>query len=304
MLKTKQQIKNWLDEMGVVNYKIKPDLTVDVEGDVDLSSKDLKEIPIQFGKVSESFYCYNNYLKSLKGSPQKIGGSFSCSNNYLKSLKGAPQKIGGNFSCSNNQIKSLKGAPQKVGESFSCDNNLIKSFKGAPQKVGGSFYCSNNLIKSLKGAPQKVGGSFSCSNNLIKSVPQWIENIKNVYIFQNLNWNNVEWINKILGDKLTAEEVFAIDNIEHRRIAYQYMDKAKMKELKDYKILDEKTDDKRNLMKIISFTIQNMKEPLLFYNCFCPSSKKEYFIQTDKTDCWSAKSASFGLENVEWVEEW
>jgi len=30
-------------------------------------------------------------------------------------------------------------------------------------------------------------------------------------------------------------------------------------ELKDFKVLDEKVDEKGNLMKILSFTIQNMK---------------------------------------------
>ena len=221
MFKTKEQIKQWLDEMGVINYVINKDLTVDVKGSVNLSYKNLKELPVQFGKVGRSFDCYNNQLKSLKG------------------------------------------------------------------------------------APQKVGRDFLCHNNQLKSVPKWIENIENVYVFENLNWNNVEWINKILGDKLTAEEVFAIDNIEHRRVAYQYMDKVKMKQLKDYKILDTGTDEKGNPVKIVSFTIQNMKEPLLFYNCICPSSGREYFVQTEKKTWKEAKASSFGFFTVvQFLNEW
>ena len=43
-----------------------------------------------------------------------------------------------------------------------------------------------------------------------------------------------------------------------------------MKQLKDFTILDEVKDDGHgHPMKIVSFTVQNMKEPLLFYNCFC-----------------------------------
>ena len=70
-------------------------------------------------------------------------------------------------------------------------------------------------------------------------------------------------------------------------------------------ILDEiKDDTKRNPMKIISFTIQNMNEPLIFLNCFCPSTKREYFIQTDKKTCHEAKARGFGLDDVEFVDEW
>ena len=220
MLKTKEQIKQWLDENKVKNYTINKDLKVDIEWSVDLSYKNLKELPVQF------------------------------------------------------------------------------------EKVGMDFSCSNNQLKSLKGAPQKVGGDFFCYNNQLKSIPKWIENIKNVFVFQNLNWNNVEWINKILGDKLTAEEVFATDNIEHRRVAYQYMDKAKMKQLKDFKIIEEDTDEKGNPVKIISFTVQNMKDPLVFYNCICPSSKREFFIQTKKKTWKEAKTSSFGLTEATFINEW
>jgi hypothetical protein len=59
-------------------------------------------------------------------------------------------------------------------------------------------------------------------------------------------------------------------------------------------------------MKIISFTVQNMKEPLKFYNCFDPSTKREYFLGTDKNTCLEAKSALIGLntEEVEFIKEW
>jgi hypothetical protein len=112
------------------------------------------------------------------------------------------------------------------------------------------------------------------------------------------------WWTKIVKGKLKASEVFAIDNLEHRRIAYEYMDKSKMKEFKDYKVLDEQIDEKGNTMKIVSFTVQKMDEPLKFYNCICPSTGREYFIGTDKNTCAEAKSGSFGLEDVEFVEEW
>ena len=79
----------------------------------------------------------------------------------------------------------------------------------------------------------------------------------------------------------------------------------KMKTLKDFTILDEETDNKGNQMKIVSFTIQNMKDPLVFYNCICPSSGREFFIQTEKKTWKEAKASSFGFNtSVEFLDEW
>lgn len=62
MLKTKAEIQAWLDKMGVENYIINNDLTVDVNGSVDLDRKGLIEIPVQFGIVTGNFYCNENDL--------------------------------------------------------------------------------------------------------------------------------------------------------------------------------------------------------------------------------------------------
>lgn len=116
-----------------------------------------------------------------------------------------------------------------------------------------------------------------------------------------------EWWEKIVGDKMSPEEIFAIDNLEHRRIAYEYMDKTKMKSLKDYKILDEVKDDgHRYAMKLISFSVKQLGKPLKYLNVFCCSTGREYFIGTDSDTCWQAKAASFGLkaEEVEYIGEW
>ena len=116
-----------------------------------------------------------------------------------------------------------------------------------------------------------------------------------------------EWYGKIRFDKLKASQVFAIDNIEHRRIAYQFMDKTKMKELKDFEVLDKIEDDGHGYpMEIVSFTIQKMNERLKFLHVFCPSTGREYYIGTNADKCIDAKAESFGLsaKEVEFVEEW
>ena len=44
-----------------------------------------------------------------------IKGDFFCSDNPLTSLEGSPEKVGGNFFCSDNQLTSLEGSPEKIG---------------------------------------------------------------------------------------------------------------------------------------------------------------------------------------------
>jgi hypothetical protein len=93
--------------------------------------------------------------------------------------------------------------------------------------------------------------------------------------------------------------------MEQRRVIYEITDKAKIKELKDYKVIDEVKDDGHKYpMKLITFTRKGFTEPFYFLNCFDPSTGREYFLQTNKQKCWEAKSQSFGFEDVEWVKEW
>jgi len=97
--------------MGINNYKINKDLTVDVDGYVNITEKDLTEIPVQFGVVKKWFDCsHNDKLTSLKGSPRECK-EFSCSYNRLTSLEGSP-KYCQYFSCSWNELTSLEGAPK------------------------------------------------------------------------------------------------------------------------------------------------------------------------------------------------
>jgi len=101
------QIANWLDSFGIINYTINDDLTIDVNGSVNLNYKFLTCFPsfIKFNEVSSIFYCSDNQLTSLEGCPRTVGGSFSCRNNYLTSLEGCPKTVDGNFFCHSNKKK-------------------------------------------------------------------------------------------------------------------------------------------------------------------------------------------------------
>jgi hypothetical protein len=126
---------------------------------------------------------------------------------------------------------------------------------------------------------------------------------KEVYILHGVKFDK-KWWTKIVNDKMSPEEIFAIDNLEHRRIAYEYMDKSKMKKLKNFTVLDEAADGKGNPMKVVSFKVKGIDDPLKYYQCVCPSSGRGYFIGTDKNTCKEAKNSSFGLKDVEWADEW
>ncbi len=118
MLKTKNGIENWLKKYEIKNYTINNDLTVDVDGDVYLYYKKLKQIPIKFDIIKGYFNCSNNYLTSLDFCPKEVGGNFNCSWNELTSLEFCPIEIGGDFNCSWNELISLDGCPKSVGGDF------------------------------------------------------------------------------------------------------------------------------------------------------------------------------------------
>ena len=58
-----------------------PGGTWSCEGDVDLSDRDLKKLPVKFRRVAGNFYCSRNKLTSLEGAPEEIGGDLICSDN-------------------------------------------------------------------------------------------------------------------------------------------------------------------------------------------------------------------------------
>jgi hypothetical protein len=120
---TKEQIQAWLDEMKISHYEINNDLTVNVKGNVKLSTKKIIELPVKFNSVLGDFDISSNKLTTLEGSPNEVSGNFNCMFNYLPNLKGAPEKVGASFNCSMNRLTSFLGGPHTVGETFTCEVN-------------------------------------------------------------------------------------------------------------------------------------------------------------------------------------
>jgi len=112
--------------IGIGNYHINNDGSIDVYDGVNLSHKSLQEIPIQFRQVDSWFVCRGNKLTTLIGCPKRVNGYFSCSVNKIQNLEGCPKYVYGDFWCQSNNITTFEGGPKHVEGQFLCDNNPIE----------------------------------------------------------------------------------------------------------------------------------------------------------------------------------
>jgi hypothetical protein len=134
-------------KLGIRNYTVNVDGTVDVNGDVSLNrwhpdtsikEEKLTKMPLKFGKVSGYFSCPSNDLTTLEGSPTHVGDYFNCSANKLTSLEGGPKFVGRDFYCQYNNLVTLDGAPKEIGGYFCCGffdtetNPIYKVYKLFP----------------------------------------------------------------------------------------------------------------------------------------------------------------------------
>lgn len=171
------KIKKWLKKMKIKNYTINPDLTVDVKGDVNISHSHLDFIPIQFGVVSESFYCYNNRLKTLKGTPHEVGEDFYCHNNVLLNLEDGPKKVGRTYHFSDNQVVSLKGMPNEITDLIA-GNNDITSLEYLPKTIKRHCNVNDNPIEKIGSATCHTENMNLTNNKLAQLTYLDIINIK------------------------------------------------------------------------------------------------------------------------------
>jgi hypothetical protein len=120
----KAGICNWLDEMGVENYFINDDFTINVCV-VCLNNKNLCKFPeyIQFNIV-RSFDINDNYFTNLIGCPKEVT-TFFCSRNPIRSLEGCPEFVYNSFWCTENKgIQIFKSDILQYCEVDPCKINL------------------------------------------------------------------------------------------------------------------------------------------------------------------------------------
>jgi hypothetical protein len=122
-------IKTWLQKNNIDDYRINPDLSIDVFEDLyemidELPNGELPEY-INFNYINGEMVMTGSSLTSLRGFPKKVESYFSISNNNISSLKGGPEYVEGDYVINRNPISSLEYAPKYVGGSFYCDQTNI-----------------------------------------------------------------------------------------------------------------------------------------------------------------------------------
>jgi hypothetical protein len=103
----------------------------------------------------------------------KLLGYFYCQDNQLTSLEGTPKKVGGNFSCSNNNLTSLEGSPERLGSYFNCSRNI------------------NNLLTDVRGFPEYYRGEIYINGNPVFEIIQLFKGVSTDIIIETLNDYNV-----------------------------------------------------------------------------------------------------------------
>ena len=122
---SEDQIIELCKKYNIRNYSINPDLSIDVEGSVDLSDLKLKSLPLRFSRVGGHFSCCFDQLTTLEGSPREVVRTFNCSYNNLTTLEGGPREVGGYFDCTSNRLTTLEGGPREVRGGFDCHDNPV-----------------------------------------------------------------------------------------------------------------------------------------------------------------------------------
>ena len=170
-----QEIREICEKYNIKNYIINTDGNIDVDGNINLSSRGLFKLPLKFNVVSGVFYCNDNNLISLEGCPKEVGGNFSCVANKLKSLIGSPKIVGGVYTCSDNYITSLEECPERVGKFINLNNNQLTSLEGCPIMIGDDLSIQYNPISIIDTSIQvkgKIHIKYTNFDDKVKSLSQ------------------------------------------------------------------------------------------------------------------------------------
>jgi hypothetical protein len=155
-MKTIQEISEICKNIGLRNYTINLDGTVDVQGGVDLRRYRMSKLPLEFGRVSEYFSCADMGLTTLEGCPKEVGRDFHCSHNKINTLEGCPKEIDGDFFCFHNpNLTSLEGLEDTINRgnlyflhcyNLYCLDGFPIDFKGSKSNLKWQFDCEYTPI--------------------------------------------------------------------------------------------------------------------------------------------------------------
>lgn len=166
-MSNKQQIIDCLEQNDISNYTLvqvqKHGYIINVEGNVNLSNKNLTSILYKFVEVTEKFDCSNNNQTFLENSPNDAQ-FFDCFRNpNTQSLKGAPKIVCEWYYCNECNLYTLKKAPIKVNW-FICLGTYNLTFLEYGQKIVKENYsCFRCNLLTLKDVLIQVE-TFDCSD--------------------------------------------------------------------------------------------------------------------------------------------
>lgn len=188
MLTNFQDVKKWLEDNHVSDFLIHDDLTVSVNGDVDLSYYNLSFLPVQFYKVKGKFNAHKNKLRTLEGFPQEAK-SVTCYNNRLTSLKGAPKRIEDVFNVTLNPLKTLEGMPHYIGSMLIIDAKKVVDYSALFSLP------LNELTFYIENLPKEISKYFNESKMINKS--DFLIYLEKNYLNSTLAPHNMKKMNKV-----------------------------------------------------------------------------------------------------------
>lgn len=193
---SKFNIIKFLEGFRIKKYKINDDLSVDIlepveigmsKVGIDLSNKNLIEIPVKFNSVIGDFRCSNNNLKNLKNCPNEIiSGYLIADNNNLDTLEGATEifsklksevysiKTYGIYARNNNLKDLSKWNLKNSNSTIKIDasgNKITKIPDNFNFESVYGFILDDNEIKDISNIPGRILENSSFQNNKIENLP-------------------------------------------------------------------------------------------------------------------------------------
>lgn len=216
MYTNKQDIAKWLRNYGVDNYTVNDDLTVDVNGNVNLERAFMGQSKEEWLEELED---YNNHtdpeaqidFELCDDGSYEGNGSHHVYEEKTDEVYELPVRFGtvkGSFSIAYNELRTLKGCPHTVEGGFDCDSNDLQSLTGAPRQVGNIFFCKHNPLIEVGDIDTQITQGFFVG-------PDQIADLLNV---------KSEEPEKTILDKQTFNQ--AINSLKEKRLLEQALPKA------------------------------------------------------------------------------
>mgnify|MGYP000895086929 CR=1 FL=1 len=136
--KTKSSVDIFCKKLGLNDYNINDDLTVDVNF-VDLSKRHLVDFPIKFNEVNIFMCTQNPNLTSLKGCPKIVLDDFNVMSCGITDTTYLPESVGDIFNCSYNKITTTEIFKVECTHLLYKSNPIYKLINRISEVIGDNF---------------------------------------------------------------------------------------------------------------------------------------------------------------------